>query len=517
MNLLSEGKRLAVENRGNLAKDFLSSIVVFLVALPLCMGIAIASGLPPAAGLLTGMVGGLVVGFLAGCPLQVSGPAAGLTVIVWEIVQKHGIDTLGVIILFAGLIQLLAGLMKLGQWFRAVSPAVINGVLSGIGVLILASQFHVMLDDKPKGSGISNLLSIPKALWDCLPLGQSTDNSHIAGLIGLLTIITLIAWSAIPIKQLRVIPAALVAVVAATITSVALHLNINTVQVPDNLLVAVHFPKLEAFARITDWTILVEAVGLAFIASAETLLTATAIDRMSPGLRTKYDKELAAQGIGNMLCGILGATPMTGVIVRSSANVQAGARTRMSTVLHGFWLLLFVAFLPFVLRLIPTSCLAALLVYTGYKLTNFKVAKSLAQFGKSELAIYVLTVAAIVATDLLTGVVVGMLITTAKLLYNLSQLDIRVEPRNGKTEVFVRGSATFVSLPKLAAALEGIPGNTELHVRLDQLDYIDHACLDLLMNWEAQHKAQGGRLSIDWGAVGATFQQDALRKQSLQH
>src|SRR5262249_46037241 len=201
--------RLAATNyRDHFAKDFLASIVVFLVALPLCMGIAIASGVPPAAGLATGIIGGLVVGSLAGCPLQVSGPAAGLTVIVWEIVQEHGIAVLGVIVLLAGLIQLAAGLLRLGQWFRAVSPAGVNGMLSGIGVLIVAGQFHVMLDDKPKGSGMSNLLSIPQALWDCLQQPE-IGSTHVAGCVGLLTIVTLVIWdSGVPAKW-KVIPAAL--------------------------------------------------------------------------------------------------------------------------------------------------------------------------------------------------------------------------------------------------------------------------------------------------------------------
>ncbi len=151
-------------------QDALASVVVFLVALPLCMGIAIASGVPVAAGLITGIVGGIVVGLLAGCPLQVSGPAAGLTVIVYDVVQRFGLEMLGVIVLIAGAIQVVAGVLKLGQWFRAVSPAVIKGMLAGIGVLIFASQFHVMVDDKPKGSGIENLVTIPQAIgkgWRC--------------------------------------------------------------------------------------------------------------------------------------------------------------------------------------------------------------------------------------------------------------------------------------------------------------------------------------------------------------
>ena len=194
-------------NRSEWTKDFLASIVVFLVALPLCMGIAIASGVPPALGLITGIVGGLVVGFLAGSPLQVSGPAAGLAVVVYQAVQDHGLAALGVIILGAGAIQLAAGLLKIGQWFRAISPSVIHGMLAGIGVLIFCSQFHVMVDDAPRANGIQNLISIPESIYKGLfPFDGSTH--HIAAAIGLLTIVSLLAWNRFKPAQLRMVPAA---------------------------------------------------------------------------------------------------------------------------------------------------------------------------------------------------------------------------------------------------------------------------------------------------------------------
>lgn len=509
----SPGQTPTLGLRETLPKDFLSSIVVFLVALPLCMGIAIASGCPPEAGLITGMVGGLVVALLSGCPLQVSGPAAGLTVIVWDIVREHGIAMLGIILVLAGLMQLMAGLLKLGQWFRAVSPAVINGMLSGIGLLIFVSQFHVMLDDKPKGTGLVNLLSIPGAFWDTF-IQVETGTGHIAGGIGLLTIIILVMWASAAPKKLRMIPAGLVAVVVATIVAQIFHLNIKTVELPTNLLSAVHLPPTNLLPRAFELKIILEALGVAFIASAETLLTATAVDRMQQGPRTKYDKELTAQGIGNIICGLLGALPMTGVIVRSGINVQAGAMTRRSAFMHGLWLLLFVIFLEPVLDLIPTSCLAALLVYTGYKLINVKVIKSLLPYGKSEVAIYVCTLTTILCTDLLTGVLVGMGLTAAKLLYIFSHLEIVMKVKEHQTELNFKGAATFLSLPKLAQALEKVDPTAELHVHLEQLDYIDHACLDLLMNWEVQHKAMGGSLVIDWSSLGTMFRE---RRRRVDH
>src|SRR5262245_40781878 len=205
-------------DRGTWRHDLLASVVVFLVALPLCMGIAIASGVPPekaaAVGVITGIIGGIVVGLLAGSPLLITGPAAGLSVLVFELVQRFGWERVGLIVLIAGGLQVGAGVLKLGQWFRAVSPAVIHGMLAGIGVLIFASQFHIMLDDAPHGSGIQNVLSIPEAaakgLWP-------RDGQHHAGWIGVVTILVLILWKSFVPKRLKIVPAPLVAVVVATL------------------------------------------------------------------------------------------------------------------------------------------------------------------------------------------------------------------------------------------------------------------------------------------------------------
>ena len=487
-----------------LRHDLLSSIVVFLVALPLCMGIAIASGAPPAKGLITGIVGGLVVGLFAGSPLQVSGPAAGLAVVVYELIQREGIEPLGIVLLMAGAIQLAAGLLRFGQWFRAVSPAVIHGMLAGIGILIFASQFHVMVDDAPRGSGIQNLMALPSSLYKALVPTDGASH-HVAAYVGLLTIGIIVAWKVLAPKKLQVVPATLLAVVAATAVTAGFGLQIKLVDVPGSILDAVTLPTLASLKGFFDGPLIVAALGMAFVASAETLLCATAVDKMHNGPRTQYDRELAAQGVGNMLCGLLGALPMTGVIVRSAANVEAGGRTRASAVLHGLWLLLFVAAMPWLLRMIPTASLAALLVFTGYKLVNLKVIKELREFGRSEVAIYLVTVIMIVASDLLTGVLVGIGISAAKLLYQFSHLDIEVkpDPQGNTTLMYLRGTATFIRLPKLAATLERVPASTELHVHFEGLQYIDHACLDLLMNWEKQHEATGGRLVLDWEMLSA--------------
>jgi len=380
-------------------------------------------------------------------------------------------------------------------------------MLAGIGVLILASQFHVMLDYSPVGSGIENLLGIPGALISSINAG---DAHLTAGEIGLLTIIVIVLWSSVTPKSWRVVPAPLVGVLVAIVAAAFFKLDqIDYVSIPDNIWSVTIFPRTDKLIRIIELPILIGAVSIAFIASAETLLCATAVDQMHRGPRTKYDRELSAQGVGNTICGVLGVLPMTGVIVRSSANVEAGAETRASAILHGVWLLLFVSVIPFTLRYIPVSSLAATLVYTGYKLAYPKAVPGLLKFGKSEVVIYVVTIVMIVTYDLLTGVLTGLGLSILKLLYAFSHLDVRQEedPEQNRVDLYLKGSATLIRLPKLAGVLEELKPNSQVFVHIDELDYIDHACIDLLTNWDSQHTASGGSLEIEWEGLSQKYHQ----------
>ncbi len=488
------------------AKDISASFVVFLVALPLCMGIAIASGMPPAKGLLTGIIGGIVVGMLSGSPLQVSGPAAGLAVIVFDLVHEYGAAGLGPILLLAGSLQLAGGLLKTGRWFRAISPAVIHGMLAGIGILIVLQQFHVMLDHLPRKSGPANLAAAyVVAMEGIFPIDGSRE--EFALLVGLATIAGMLGWQRFCPERLKLLPGALIGILAGTGLAHFAGWDLKHVEVPSNLLSVVDLPRWSKFPSL-DWkTILGSAIAVAFIASAETLLSAAAVDKMQTRVRTDYDRELSAQGIGNMLCGLLGAPPMTGVIVRSSANVQAGAETRWSAVLHGVWLLAFVALLPGVLRLVPVCSLAAVLVVTGIRLVHVREIKRIADYGRMPILIYAATLLTIVMRDLLTGVLVGVVLSLANLLWRATHLkvELKLNEQTDEWHLTLAGSATFMRLPQIAEALDRVPRNSVVKVQTAHLHNIDHACLELLEHASDTAAQHNTRFVVKWESLRRNY------------
>ena len=460
-----------------------------------------------------------------------SGPAAGLIVLVIDFLDAvaalgytgvAGAAVLGLAILLAGGLQIVAGGLRLGQWFRAVSPAVVGGMLAGIGVTIIAKQFHVLVDDTPPKGVVEGLLTIPQAVYKGFVPTPGTNGTHMAAaLIGLLALLVLTLWKLTKPTRLKFIPSAVVAVTVGVLVNEfgrpALELfgvpsgppvdghgglGVKRVEVSANLLdglapISLHWPGWEILSTGLLWK---AAATFALIASAETLLCATAVDTMHNGPRTKYDRELAAQGVGNMVCGALGALPMTGVIVRSSANVDAGAKTRLSAILHGVWLLMFVSLFPGLLSRIPLAALAAILVYTGWKLLDIPGLVRLARENWSEAVIFAATAIGIVATDLLTGVVLGVVLSALKLLWMFSHLviDREDDTEHNNVHLHLKGAGTFLRLPKLAQALEGVPSGAHLHVHMHSLQMADHAVMTLLTTFQKQYETKGGKMFLDW-------------------
>jgi len=383
---------------------------------------------------------------------------------------------------------------------------VIYGMLAGIGVLIFAGQFHVMVDDTPRGSGLQNLIAIPEAIYKGL-FPMDGDSHHLAALVGVSTIAIILLWARYRPSKLNFIPSALVAVFAGSVLAAIGGLEINFVNVPSNLLEAATWPSMTNFGRLGEPAIFGAAAAMALIASAETLLCAVAVDKMHDGPRTQFNRELCAQGIGNLICGAVGALPMTGVIVRSSANVLAGGKTRLSAILHGAWLVALVMAFPALLRLIPIAALAALLVYTGFKLVNVAHMRSLAGYGKMPLAIYFATVTGIVVTNLLTGVMIGVGLSLMRLVYSLTHLeiDLEISSDRARADLRLKGSATFLSLHRFGAVLETVPRGAQLHVHIENLQHIDHACLDALHDWQKQQEKFGSTMVVEWADLVARY------------
>ncbi|MFD5252800.1 SulP family inorganic anion transporter [Streptomyces bobili] len=470
----------------HLKQDFAASLVVFLVALPLCVGVAVASGVPAELGLVTGIVGGIVTGLMRGSSLQVSGPAAGLTVLVFEAVREFGLPALGVLVLATGVLQIAMGALKLGRYFRAISVSVVEGMLAGIGLVLIAGQLYSLIGAKAPESGLAKIAGLPEALVDAF--GSTGALASLA--VGAGTVAVLVGWKRLPAK-VRTVPGPLAAVGLATLAALVLDLPVATVEV-HGLLGSIQPPSLDAFGELANVGLLGTIVAFTLIASAESLFSAAAVDRLHDGPRTEYDKELLAQGAGNAVCGALGALPMTAVIVRSAANVQAGARTKASRVLHGVWLLLFAALLPNVLAYIPIPALAGILVHAGAKLVPVRGLVSLWREHRGEALILVVTAVSIVAVSMFEGVLIGLALAIVKTAWEASHIKMEIVDKGaGPVQAYLSGNATFLRLPKILDSLEALPQDRPVELDLSGLHHLDHACRTALENWAERHSDAG--------------------------
>ncbi len=491
-------------NINSIKKDTLASIIVFLVALPLAIGISIACGLPVYCGLVSGIIGGIIVGALSGNSLQVSGPAAGLILIVVDIIGTLGLEKLFLIIFLVGIIQIIFGLLSWGKFFRAISPAIIQGMLAGIGISIFLSQLHIMLDSTPQNTFWGNISDLWSVFYNSiLPLNGSVH--HLACLIGIITISVIILWEILPLKKIKTIPAALIAVIISSLIANTLHFDIEYIKVGNDFWQGINFLDFSLFQNIFDFKIILAAVVITFIASAETLLTSTAIDKMSINSKTDYNKEIIAQGIGNSVAGLVGGLPITGVIVRSAANINANAQTRFSAILHGFWIMLFVSVFPWILNYIPISALAAVLVYTGYKLVDVNAAKYIYKLSKGEFVIYLITLISILLTNLFEGIVIGFACAIIKSAYKVLKINIEIEETDNTVVAKLYGNITFIQLPILIETLEELPAEKKIILCVDKLHFIDHACIDYIKEWEYERKQHNHLVEINWEKMAKTY------------
>lgn len=496
---------------GSVQRDLPASIVVFLVAVPLCLGVALASGAPPISGLLAGVVGGIVVGALSGSQLGVSGPAAGLAAIVLVSISSLGsFQAFLLAVVLAGALQILMGVLKGGVIAYFFPSGVIKGMLAGIGVFIALTQLpHVFGYDK-------------KATVDSLTPGSETsvfqdlvlmfnDVNQGAVLIAVACMAVLVLWEQPFIKRSRIgaVPGPLLAVITGVLLSrlgnvaplLALGDN-HFVQMPNfkDSTLREMFPGPD-WTRITDIAVWTTALTMALVASLETLLSVEAADKLDPEKRlTPKNQELRAQGIGNLLSGLIGGLPVTQVIVRSSANVQSGGRTKLSTMMHGAWILFAVLLIPSVLELIPLAALAAILIQVGFKLAKPALFKEMWKGGWTMFVPFIVTVLGVVFLDLLKGVFLGMGVAVFVILRNNYKVPFLLKERDTDpgepVQIQLSEDVSFLNKASIQRALTELPAGSHITIDASRTVALDPDVLEILRDEVVRGKERGTTVEI---------------------
>jgi MFS superfamily sulfate permease-like transporter len=468
--------------------DLQASFVVFLVALPLCLGIALASGAPASSGLVAGIIGGLIVGLLSPSEISVSGPAAGLTVVVAGGIESVGsFETFCAVVAVAGLLQLLLSLLRFGVLGSLIPSSVIKGMLAAIGILIILKQIpHAIGFDADFFGDESFLQRDGDNTFSAINHALSSFTPG-AGIISLVSFFILLFWDQLKKKTFfNVVPSALIAVVAGVLIN-EFVLSVwglklekeHLVQMPENSL----FQRTHPLSLLSSfkWEYFSLALTLCLVGSIETILSLDASEKIDPLKRgVNTNRELMAQGAGNFLSGLLGGLPITAVIVRTSANVSAGGLTRLSGVLHSVWLLLFVLLIPNYLNKIPLSVLAMVLIFVGFKLTTPKLYKSFVKQGRSQLIPFLVTILAILLTDLLIGVLIGFVVGLVFVIKNNLHASVILVNDDNNYLLRFNKDTSFLNKPVVKKHLSNIPNNSQLLIDGSRPVHIDADIVDMV-------------------------------------
>ena len=483
----------------NVKNDLPASIVVFLVAVPLCLGIALASGAPLLSGIISGIIGGIIVGFISQSQTSVSGPAAGLAAVVLaSITQLGAFEIFLTAVFISGIFQLIMGISKAGFIANYVPSNVIKGLLASIGILLIIKQIpHALGYDKdPDGESAFFQVDGENSFSEILnALNHITPGAIVVSLI---SILIMFYWDKTPLKKVKLLPASLFVVVLGVIlnfvfTNYFPFLSIqqsHLVNIPaidtSNLSNYLHLPNLTNLSNYHVWVV---ALTLAVVASLETLLNIEAVDKIDPHKRSSPpNRELVAQGIGNMVAGLLGGLPVTSVIVRSSVNVQAGNETKLSAILHGVFLLVFVLFLSTILNQIPLASLAAILLITGYKLAKISLFKEMYAKGKHQFIPFIVTILAIVFTDLLIGVLIGL----ATAIFYILRSNFRNPFLEEKTKLHIGevinlelpNQVSFLNKASIKETLWNVPNNSKVVVDATYANFIDNDVVEIINDFK---------------------------------
>ena len=500
----------------NWRTDILSGFLVFLIALPLCLGIAIASGCPPIAGIITAIIGGLVVSRISGSFVTINGPAAGLIVVILDSVKTlgHGDDLAGyhltlAAIVFASVFQILMGIFKAGKLSAFFPTSVVHGMLAAIGIIIMAKQIHTLLGVKPTGKSLIDIIvEIPHSLLNL--------NPNIA-LIGFLGLILLIVWANIKNPTLKLIPAPLLVVLIGLflgqnfdlddthsyeIAGQSYNLGPNfLVPVPEHFFDGFAFPDFSKIAELEFW---ISVITIWLVGSLESLLSASAVDKLDPYKRnSNLNKDLTAVGVGNLLAGLVGGLPMIAEIVRSSANVNNGARTSWANFFHGLFLLIFVALFPKLIHEIPLAALAALLVFTGFRLASPKEFAKTWSIGLDNFIVFIATIIGVIATDLLIGVAIGIVVefiihlSRGLKLKNVFSLAYHVHQTGSDTyHIEISGAAVFSNYIAIKSLLADFPEHKTVYFDLTEAELIDHTVMEFIDHYAHEYNLNGGKCEI---------------------
>ena len=497
----------------NWRADLQAGFMVFLIAVPLCLGIAIGSGFPPSAGIITAIVGGLLISRLNGSHIVINGPAAGLIVVMLSAVQSLGEGDLMAgyrytlaAIMVAGMFQVFMGVYKAGELSSFFPASVVQGMLTAMGFVIIAKQSHVMLGTSPEpGSLFSTIAQMPHSFLN------PTSNIAFIGLSGLAI---LALWPLLKQTPLGKVPAP----VMVLITGIGLgqffglqheHIHFSTmgdhehliaqkflVEIPDNFADYFYLPDFSKIFTIEFWA---AVISICLVASLESLLSATAAEKLDPyKRRTDLDRDLAAVGLGNVISGFLGGLPMIAELVRSSANVSNGARTGWSNFFHGLILLIFVVLFPHIIHSIPLASLAALLVYTGFRLASPKTFQRVLDVGPEQLFLFVITILGVLATNLLVGVMIGVAIKTVihllrgVWLNNMFKIHFSIQHQNNTITVKLSGSALFSNFIPLKMALTQLENGKTIVFDFSNGYLIDHTVLDFIHEFSKNYTRNGG-------------------------
>ncbi len=479
----------------NASADIPASVVVFLIALPLCLGIALGSGAPLFAGIIAGMVGGIVIGLLSGSSLSISGPAAGLTAIVAVAIGKMpAYEAFLLSVVIAGVLQVLLGFLKAGIIGDYIPNSVIRGMLASIGFVLILKQFPHLIGYDKDWVGDETFIQVDSDNTFSGIINSVNNISPLALIIGIISIFILLIWDRPQLKKIiffKNLPGPLVVVIAGILLNVFLakpdtRFSLGTNQLV-NLPIATDFTSFTSFFMFPKWEYLnnsdvwITALTIALVASIETLLGIEAVDKLDPlKRRTPANRELKAQGVGNIVSGLLGGLPLTSVIVRGSANVDAGAKSKFSAIMHGVLLLLSVLFFPGLLNKIPLSALAAILIITGFKLVKPSIFRELYKRGWDQFIPFIVTLTAILFTDLLIGIVIGTIVAFFSLIRSNFKTAVMIFHDGNQYLVRFRKDISFLNKPIVKEKLENLPDDSFIVIDISRADFIDKDIIDVI-------------------------------------